>query len=157
MCIRDRCYSVLWFTVDMFFVLDFSISLMCVWLGKNYCIVYLYSKQVKSIVFAVSINTLFYMDFTTWHSSYNAIPVHLWHNRYMTENKECIALCSGMTDHTLEINPVWLPNVSLHMWALMCHSLTSLTFLRFQLPSLRQLDVKQFWRVHVVLFNDGNL
>ena len=33
------------FTVDMVFVLDFFISLMCVWLEKNYCIVYLYTQM----------------------------------------------------------------------------------------------------------------
>ena len=33
------------FTVDKIFILDFFISLMCVWLEKNYCIVNVYTQR----------------------------------------------------------------------------------------------------------------
>ena len=39
----------------MFFVLNFFISLMCVWLGKSTVLVICVHKQFKSIVFTVSI------------------------------------------------------------------------------------------------------
>ena len=43
------------FTVSMFFVLDFFISLMCVWLEKLLVLVICIHKRVKSIVFTMSI------------------------------------------------------------------------------------------------------
>ena len=36
------------FTVDMFFVWEFFISLVYVWLEKNYCIVYLYTYHTQT-------------------------------------------------------------------------------------------------------------
>ena len=55
--IETWCYSVLSVTVDMFFVLDFFISLMCVWLEKTTLLFIYIHKRVKSIVFAVAINS----------------------------------------------------------------------------------------------------
>ena len=43
------------FTVDIFLVLDFFISLMRVWLKKNTVLFICIDKRIKSIVFAVSI------------------------------------------------------------------------------------------------------
>ena len=45
------------FTVDLFFVFYFFLSLMCVWLEKTTVLFICVHKGVKSIIFAVFINT----------------------------------------------------------------------------------------------------
>ena len=56
------------FTVDMFIVLDFFISLMCVWLEKITVLLICIHKRVKSIVFNVSINSVKWVNSCTHNS-----------------------------------------------------------------------------------------
>ena len=67
-----------WFTVDMFFVLEFFTSLICVWLEKTTVLFICIHKQVKSIVFVVFIKfcdesglEIFSMKRTDWQNSLN--------------------------------------------------------------------------------------
>ena len=77
------------FIVDMFFVLDFFISLMCVWLGKTTVLVICVHKQVKSIVFRRVHKILRWMGSSHFKQNiylhYLIVFHYLWHQDRQTD------------------------------------------------------------------------